>query len=244
MSSLFQVLKYNPEINEGYLRHLILNTYRMYRKKFFSKYGELVICHDSTNYWRKDFFPQYKANRKKALEKSGLNWNELFSIMDKIRDEIKETFPYKNIKVSRLEADDVIACLCREFHDKEKILILSSDKDFQQLQRYENVDQYSPLKKEFLVCDDPEHHLLYHIIKGDASDGVPNLLSDDDTFVVEDKRQKPCGKKAVDKVLKEIDQWKETENWKRNQTIIDLHSLPEKYRQEVNEVYNLSLIHI
>ena len=137
MASLFQSIKYSKdEINEDYIRHLILNTYRFYRKKFRKEYGELVLCHDSTNYWRKDNFPHYKANRKKSMEKTGLDWKEVFSIMDKIRNEIEEVFPYKNLRIMRMEADDIIAVLCEQFHDKEKIVIVSNDKDFQQLQRY------------------------------------------------------------------------------------------------------------
>lgn len=239
MASLFQTMKYSKdEVNETFLRHLILNTYRFYRSKFYNKYGELVICHDSTNYWRKDDFPQYKANRKKALDKTGLDWTSIFSSMDKIRTEIQEVFPYKNIRIERLEADDVIASLCKEYHDKERILIISNDKDFQQLQKYSNVEQYSPTKKTMLTCDDPQEFLLTHIIKGDSSDGIPNIFSDSDTFVTEGKRQIPCGAKKFKNVVDNLGEWEQSDNWKRNQLLIDLDYLPENYRQQVIKMYN------
>lgn len=239
MASLFQSIKYSKEeINEDYLRHLILNTYRFYRKKFHKEYGELVLCHDSTNYWRKDDFPHYKANRKKSMEKSDLDWKEVFSIMDKIRSEIEEVFPYKNLRIMRMEADDIIAALCQHFHETEKIIIVSNDKDFQQLQRYPNVEQYSPQKKQKLICEDPEEFLINHIIRGDSSDGIPNILSDSDTFVVEGKRQKPCGGKKYAEIITNINEWRNSENWSRNQKLIDLNCLPDLYRQKAIDLYN------
>ena len=156
-----------------------------------------MICHDGGKYWRKDVFPHYKANRKKSREKSDLDWNAVHGIMDRLYREVSVTFPYKNIKIEKVEADDIIAILCAKYHTEENIVIVSSDKDFQQLQKYPNVRQYNPMKKEFMKCEDPENFIIEHILKGDSSDGIPNILSDDDTFVVEDKRQKPCGKKKI-----------------------------------------------
>jgi len=215
---------------------MTLNTYRFYRNKFQSKYGELVICNDSFNYWRKDIFPFYKQNRKEKLKSSELDWNEIFSSMSKIREEIKSIFPYKNITVDRTEADDIISVICKHKRD-EKILIISSDKDFQQLQRYDNVEQYSPVKREFLICEDPELFLLEHIIKGDSSDGIPNILSDDDVFIMQDKRQKPCGKKKISVIKEELSEWTETDKWKRNQSLIDLNSLPKEYESAILSEY-------
>ena len=60
IANLFSLLKHNNELDENLLRHMILNTYRMYRKKFHNKYGELVICNDSRS-WRKDIFENYKS---------------------------------------------------------------------------------------------------------------------------------------------------------------------------------------
>ena len=233
IANVFATMRHNQEIDEDFLRHMVLNTYRMFRTKFSKEYGELVICNDSTNYWRKEIFPFYKASRKKSMDKSDIDWSAIFSVMDIIKNEVKETFPYKNLKVDRTEADDIIGVLCETYHANEKILIVSNDKDFQQLQRYPNVKQYSPAKKKFLDCDDPEMFLLEHIITGDSSDGVPNILSDDDVFVTEGKRQKPCGGKKVTSIKESMEQWKESDNWNRNQTLIDMTKIPDEYRTEI-----------
>jgi len=160
--------------------------------------------------------------------------------MDKIRREVKEIFPYKNLRVERTEADDIIAVLCREYHETEKIVIISNDKDFQQLQRYPNVKQFSPMKKKYLVCENPESFLLEHIIKGDSSDGIPNILSDDDVFINKEKRQKPCGGKKVNQIMENLSEWQIETNWERNQNLIDMNKIPDIYINKILEEYNIS----
>jgi len=238
IASLFHATKSEDGLTENLVRHLVLNMYRMYRKKFSSEYGEIVICNDGRQYWRKEVYPQYKANRKKQRKSSGVDWNEFYDIMNVIQDEIVNNLPYKNIQINNAEADDIIAIISKHNYNNEKILIVSSDKDFQQLQRYSNVYQYSPIKKDFLICEDPENFLLEHIIKGDSSDGVPNILSDDDVFIQEDKRQKPCGKKKIDSVKFELSEWTDSDNWNRNQKMIDMNMIPEYIEKTIIEEYN------
>lgn len=221
----------NLEINENLLRHMILNSIRMNRVKFASEYGEMVIACDATDNWRKKYFPYYKANRKVSRDESSVDWKEMFRILNKIREEISEYFPYPTIRVETAEADDIIATLCHE-HGRElggdPILILSGDKDFQQLQRYSNVDQYDPTRKRWIRCSDPDKFLLEHILKGDASDGIPNVLSSDDTFVAK-ARQKPLRSKFLDTVMNEgIKSLDEDvkRNYLRNHMLIDLNNVP------------------
>ena len=237
IANLFQSLKYDPNINEDMVRHLMLNTYRMYRSKFNDKYGEIVICHDGGRYWRKDIFPQYKANRSKAQKESDVDWDRIHEVMNMIHEEVVANFPYKNIKIVSVEADDIIAVLCERYHMDENIVIVSNDKDFQQLQRYPNVSQYSPTKKQFLECEDPEDFLTYHILKGDSSDGIPNILSDDDVFIDPDKRQKPCGNKRISLMKENLSEWTSTENWERNQTLIDFNMIPEAIKDRILDEY-------
>jgi 5'-3' exonuclease len=232
LANLFQTLKQQNEIDIDLLRHLVLNTYRMYRTKFKS-YGELVICQDSGNQWRRDIFPEYKLNRKKTQSKSKFDWNEIYNSLAIIRDEIVENFPYKSISIPRCEADDVIGVICKHYHQQEKIVIVSSDKDFQQLQRYPNIKQYSPIHKKFLVCEDPERFLLEHIIKGDSSDGVPNILSDNDVFVTDGKRQTGCGIKKVNLIIEDINNWNTTDNWHRNHNMVDLNQVPDWAEEQI-----------
>lgn len=241
LANLFQSIKTEPDISEDLLRHLVLNSYRLIRKNFYGEYGELVICHDSSNSWRKKFFTLYKANRAKSHEESDYDWDKIYSTLNVVRDEIEETFPYKNIKVPHAEADDIIAILAKTYHKTEKIVIVSNDKDFQQLQRYPNVKQYSTFKKEYLECPNPEEFLLEHIIRGDSSDGIPNILSDDDSFMNDNKRQNRLTKKAYQEVcdaVATIESTKYYRNWERNQTLIDFNKIPVDIEEQIINEYN------
>ena len=127
------------------VRHIVLNQIRMYRTKYLKKYGELVICCDNRNYWRKTVFPFYKANRKKMRETSDYDWNGIFDGLNQVKSELYENFPYKVIEVCTCEADDIIAIIVSHF-PPSPTLILSGDKDFMQLQKFEHVEQYSPMQ--------------------------------------------------------------------------------------------------
>jgi 5'-3' exonuclease len=231
----------NAQIEEAMVRHMILNSIRMYRSKFGSEYGELIIACDSKNYWRRTLFPYYKANRKKSQAASELDWKAIFDCLSKIRAEIKEFFPYRVIDIETAEADDVIGTLCEEFGDTyEKILILSGDKDFQQLQKFRNVQQYDPVQKKKIICNNPEQFLVEHIIKGDAGDGVPNILSDDNCFVI-GKRQSPITQKKLDSLIQanmfENHDHPNYRNFARNRQLIDLTQIPVTVKQQIMETY-------
>jgi hypothetical protein len=233
-------------IDENLIRHMVLNSIRMYNVKFKDEYGEMIICADDRKYWRRDVFPYYKASRKKDREASPFDWNLIFETLNKIRDEIKETFPYCVLQVDKTEADDIIGTLCHKYgvelrnESTEKILILSSDKDFMQLQRFANVEQYSPMAKKFLKTNEPDKFLKEHIIKGDRGDGIPNILSSDDTFVT-DKRQKPVTEKKLNIwVTEEPLQFCDNlmlRNYKRNESLIDLGKIPLEYQQKILDAY-------
>jgi hypothetical protein len=234
----------NIELDEGLLRHMILNSIRLNKLKF-KDYGEMIIACDDKNYWRKDLFPYYKAARKTQRQKSELDWNAIFDILNRVRDELKEYFPYRVIQVNKAEADDIIASLVNNFGsildngDKQsRILILSGDKDFVQLQKWSNVDQYNPVLKKFVKHSDPQKYVLEHTIKGDRSDGVPNIASDDSCFV-NGGRQKPIRKTKVDEIIRtgEIpEEWKR--GWSRNEQLVNLEFIPDYICDEVLRQYN------
>ena len=231
LSSIFTAAKTaQSEEDYGFIRHLVLNTYRKYLSKFRRDYGELVICNDSKNVWRKDFFPQYKKNRSDRQKKSKFDWGKIFNELHTIREEMKDVFPYRFVQVERAEADDIIAVIAKNFHHKEKIMIVSSDKDFQQIQRFPNVEQYSPAKKGILTCDDPYDFLLDHVVRGDSSDGVPNAISDDGVFVDKRRQNRLTNKKIAE--LKEIGFQQEDNYMERNQKLIDLTMVPDYIEEE------------
>lgn len=213
------------------LRHMIFNNIRMINRKFKEEWGEINFCCDGPNNWRKKAFPFYKANRKKQREENpqNIDWQKLFDFITTIKKELSEEFPYKVLNGSECEADDIIATVCKHYHKEDKILIVSSDKDFIQLHKYEGVKQWSPLTKKFLNVSDPIKFKNELIIKGDRSDGVPNILSQDDTFVNEMRQKKLTKKKIEDWVIQDPEKVLEGEvlrNFKRNQQLIDLDYVP------------------
>jgi hypothetical protein len=230
----------NAPLEEGLFRHMVLNSIRSYKRKFGEKYGEMIIACDDKNYWRKQIFPYYKANRKKARDASDMDWNTVFEFFNKIRSEIQEFFPYRLIKVDTAEADDIIATLVKKYSvEGEEILILSGDKDFIQLHKYPNVKQYDPVRKKMINHDDPNKFLYEHVLRGDVGDGIPNIFSDDDTFVI-NKRQKPLSQKKIDNFYNKSGNLDDIylRNFSRNQQLIDLNFIPDKIKNSVIDKYN------
>jgi hypothetical protein len=225
----------NTKIDESLLRHMILNTVRSLNVKFKEQYGELIIACDSKNNWRREVYPYYKASRRKAREESELDWKFLFETLAKIRAELKEFFPYPVIEVEGCEADDVIAALVFEYGDFTPILILSGDKDFLQLHTFSMTKQYDPVHKKWISSNDPLTYLMEHILRGDAGDGVPNVLSPDDTFVT-GTRQKPLTQKKIDILVK--DQSSVSRNFHRNAMLIDLSHTPTELNLKILSEYN------
>jgi len=236
----------NKTNDEQMIRHMILNSLRMYHKRYKDVYGEMVLAVDATNNWRKKVFPQYKASRKKTRQDSTFDWNEAFRLLNLVREEIAENFPYKVIRVDKCEADDVIGTIVASKStiqfNVEKIMIVSSDRDFLQLQRFPNVKQFSPLLKKELKEDNARYYLLNHIIRGDKGDGVPNILSNDDTFV-EGFRQTPMTQKKVDSIIEDLEEgellyaasW--YRNYLRNEQLIALSETPQELKNEIINTY-------
>ena len=233
IAGMMAQLKVNDgEVSEDLVRHMILNSLRNYQKRYQSDYGEMVLCTDSAHTWRKDFYPLYKANRKKTREQSDLDWQLIFDTLHKVKMEIKENFPYRYMYVESAEADDIIAVLTK--HATEDVLIISGDKDFLQLQKYDYVTQWSPNLNRFVECENPSLFLKEHILKGDKSDGVPNILSRDDVFDT-GTRQTPLRKNILTTYLR-IDIQKDDKyyrNYLRNQTLIDLEFIPEDLEKKI-----------
>ena len=218
-------------VEEDLLRHTVLNTIRQYKQTHrHVDHGGFIICCDSPKNWRKESFPEYKANRKKKRETDTTDWTSLFEFLHQMIDDLREYFPYKVVKVESAEADDIIAVLTQE-EMKNPTTIISSDKDFIQLQKYEGVQQWSPLTKDW-VKGDPEASLWEKLVKGVAGDGVPNILSSDDTFMVEGKRQRPISKKKMEMWKEDRSSWTDEmhRNFNRNEMMVDLEKTPESIR--------------
>ena len=237
LASVMMQLRMNDtkEVDEDMVRHMILNSIRNYVMQFKSDYVEsdadVILAWDSKHYWRRDYYPQYKAGRKKTRESSNLDWNEIFGVTNKIRDEIKENMPYKSVEVYGAEADDIIAIVSNSY---DKVMIVSSDKDFIQLHK-ENIKQWSPVTKQEVNGHDPDTYIKEHVLKGDSGDGVPNVLSPDHTFT-DGLRQKPLGKKRIEKMINEnMSDWNDEvkRNYQRNYKLINLKNIPKDIQSNI-----------
>lgn len=232
----------NANVEESMLRHMIINCIRSYNMAYKDKYGEMVIACDSTS-WRNEVFPYYKANRKKSREESSLDWSQIFGIVNKIKEELKEYIPYRVIDVDRAEADDIMFTLVKNSDTMDKILILSGDKDFIQLHTYGNITQYDPTRKKWITHENPDEYLIEHIAKGDKGDGVPNVLSPDNCLVVGTRQGSITAKKLEsyknEKTMKELcKDLKFVNNWNRNTQLIDLSYCPVDIQENVMLEYN------
>jgi hypothetical protein len=247
ISNLMQHLKMITKENtmsEDLIRHMCINTIRSNVRQFKSKYPNVILCCDSKHYWRRDVFPFYKSQRKHDREASGLDWGMIFDVLNRIRDELRDNFPYKTLNVEGAEADDIIAVLTARLSAHGNVLILSSDKDFGQLQKYPNVTQYSPILKRFIKIDNPTQFIREHVLKGDRGDGIPNFISADNTFAA-GERQKPISSKKlqvwVTQSISEICTNDEMlRGYNRNQMLVDFDYIPNDIQSKITTAFDES----
>ena len=232
----------NKNFSEDLVRHMVLNSIRNFKSRF-NDYGEVILCCDDKNYWRKQIFPYYKANRKKVRDSSPLDWKMIFNTLHTIKDELRDNFPYVVLQTESAEADDIIATIVERYgNNGQKIMIVSGDKDFSQLQRYKSVSQYSPITKKMIKVDDPMVYLYEHVIRGDSGDGIPNIMSRDDVFV-NGLRQKPLTKKKVAAMIEDMKrgitpfEGEIKRNYLRNIQMIDLARVPTEVRDSILDQY-------
>ena len=238
-STMMSMGKDQSEVDISIVRHMVLNSLRMYRQKYHNEYGELVLCCDGRHSWRRDHFPQYKASRKTNRDADSRDWTQIFGCLDTIKSELREFFPYKYIEIEEAEADDIIGFLAKTWN--EPIMIISGDKDFIQLQVRDNVDQYSPITKKIVYDVNPAKYLKEHILRGDSSDGVPNFLSADNC-IVDKIRQTPISKKKIelwiDQNPEDFCNEEQLRNYHRNMKLIDLQYTPSNIADQVGKQFN------
>jgi 5'-3' exonuclease len=190
-------------------------------------------------------YPEYKANRKKTRSKDKHDWTMIFDLIESTLIDLRTNFPYCVIKIDSAEADDIIGALTIEKSIPligEDVVIVSADKDFIQLQKYGHVQQWSPMFNKAVKDDNPVKYIFEHILKGDASDGVPNVLSPDDCLV-NSVRQSPMTKKKLAEWwenradLKSVMPTEVFRNYMRNREMIDLHRTPKHITDKAVQQY-------
>lgn len=231
---------------EDMLRHVILNSLRSYNVKFGAKYGPPILCCDHYS-WRREYFPEYKYSRRESrkAENADTYWNDMYKVVDIILNEIQHNIPWKVIRYAGAEGDDVIGVLAlstQEFGKGEDVLIVAADSDYKQLLKYNNVRQWSPIKKKFIKEALPHKWLFETTIRGQAKDGIPNVLSDDETFITK-TRQKPITKKKLElwwdnrNDLGKVMTPRELRNFDRNNNLMNFEKIPTEIKYGILEQY-------
>ena len=191
---------------------------------------ERVICLQDSESWRKQVYPEYKANRAAKREQSVVNFDVFFPVLEKFINDIADSF--KNIpfvKIPYAEADDCIATIVKNHPDWD-IINVSSDRDFYQLFKYPNYRQWDAMKHTFIEGLDPDVELMVKILTGDSSDNIPGL-------------KRGIGPKRALKIINEdVNQWIENEKlqpeYERNMKLISFDCIPKEIELAINDVIN------
>jgi hypothetical protein len=239
------------------IRHTIFNALLKYKSQF-KEYGEFIICCDSKPYWRKSIFPHYKGDRKLAKEKSKLDYSFIYKVLDEFLIELRDNFKWKIITTKGAEADDIIAVLCKYSQTEllvqdgifesspQPIMIISSDHDFFQLQKYKNVKQFSPIMGKLVKPDcSISEYLITHIVKA-SDDNIPSIMNADSWAAARclgaSIRAKPVTKAILERYISGggraacLDDF-ERSNWDRNEMLIDLDKIPKKIEDSILSAY-------
>jgi hypothetical protein len=253
--------------DKNFAIHIILNSVRANNSSFRNDFGEMLLLCDSGT-WRKDRFPNYKAKRKKIAKNDAeeKEWKEILEARHEVQAALANFFPMKTIAVEGSEADDLIGIYVRKIKKPdERVLIISSDKDYQQLHRFPGVKQWMPTQKEWFMCLAADKQLMELIVRGDPIDGIPNVLSPDDVFVNPDLKQtaitKPLVEAFVDcrnnveglfdaiqsgrvlpKLRDKISVSTLRRNYDRNRSLIDLDYTPEWIEHKFSEALETATV--
>lgn len=240
------VIDYNPlviasyfRIDEGW-RNINSVSREFFRRvediesKFETIYGKAIIVGDCGSSWRKQIYPAYKANRAKDGDET---WKEIGTILRELSSIVKSKFPF--FEFESLEADDIIGWFARSA--KKPMLIISSDRDFLQLQANEHVKQYSTIQGKWVITNNPKEALLEKILRGDTSDNIPSItkelykLEPDNTQ--KKTRAKPITKKFIEEFKKGVLYEKYKDRYEENRRLIDLSLTPETLLNEFIQKY-------
>ena len=153
------------------------------------KPSEVIVVWDGEggSLRRRSLFKDYKAGRRPKLNRQ-YDFESLDQQKVSFRKQLIQVqrylsmLPVITIRIDGVEADDVIAYICRFERLNTRKVIVSTDRDFYQLLD-ENTVMYSPRKKVFFTCDDlkvsvgiiPENYIFMKALVGDGSDNIAGL---------------------------------------------------------------------
>ena len=145
--------------------------------------GQIIVLADGGSSWRKEIFPEYKANRKeKYAEQTEQEAKEFEMFMAEFTNTltlIREKYPVFQFR--GVEADDIAAYIVKEF-DYEDCWLISSDKDWDLLIG-DKVSRFSTVtRKETTIHNWDEHYdfeipdyITFKCLTGDKGDNVPGI---------------------------------------------------------------------
>lgn len=185
--------------------------------------NKIVFCMEGFQNWRRDVYANYKCSRADGRAESPVDFDAFFKMNNEFIDDLSKCL--QNclfLKVLHLEADDLIA-LTTKYMKNWDITLISTDKDFYQLHKYQNFKQWDPIKNRFIQVIDPNVALMQKIITGDKSDDIPQL-------------KKGVGPKTVEKILIEgLQDWLIKNDLQKrfdeNRRLIDFDFIPQEFHQ-------------
>lgn len=203
---------------------------------FTKQYGAIVLCAEGGRNWRKDIYPEYKANRHKVQrsEKEQKDHDQMLEWFNTLTNEIITNKVFRVLKVDGAEADDIIGLLA--YNASVPTLIVSSDKDFQQCQVNPHVKQWGTVKREFIKCEDPKDFLIEHIVRGDSTDNIPNIRKPlYKEGVPKDTTRLAVTKKFLAEFKQGLNYEKHAERYVENKKLIDLNEIPSNIKGAIIE---------
>ena len=252
LATAMHTLKPGEKISLGLLRHIVLSSIKHNVLKFKKDgYSNVIIAMDNPtpSYWRREEAYYYKKNRQKSRDKIDFDWEGFFNSMKIISQEIKDNLPYIVSDIPKGEADDTIGVLAKYLSNAgHKVLIISSDGDFTQLQKYKNIKQWSAIQKKYVEVkgESPEYDLMVKILKGDKKDGIAGIKVRSDYWYthIEGERT-PIIKTAFVKEMAESDDpisllsnEQEKERFLENKKLLDLDLVREDITKQILDNYN------
>lgn len=236
------------------IKHIILNQLLGLKRRFG---GQLIICCDSRSYWRRAEFPSYKGHRKHSKDAGFLDWTMVYEVLGEMKQELSEFFPYKVLEVAGAEADDIIPVLISYFDENElvntglieepaEIVIVSTDGDYSQLQKYRQVKQWNNVTKKMLVSKNPKQDLIGYICQGQTKDNIPNVCTSDKWAA--DRAADIPARASPFKTSRLIDFYNrgydaclnedEKRNYRRNELLLDFDKIPSSVQGDIIRSYH------
>lgn len=127
-------------------------------------FHRIFFISDSTNNWRKEYYPEYKGTRKKDDD---VDWKFIYNEFNELKTALSTKKSVELLQIDRMEGDDIVGFLVKNLNKKgESTLVISSDSDLYQLICYDGLDlKYINMMYNYKYNDEriylPEQYNLF-----------------------------------------------------------------------------------